>query len=252
MNKIAKIGIGFGHTLSGYGSRNSTAKGYDMTESRANRIVGYKLVELCRHGFDVVVCNQDRPDKFKDENLLYRVNTANKNNVDIYVEQHLNGYNTKASGTSTLRYPGFHPNGIKSKKLATFIQLELVKALGLRDRGLSDRSDLYALRNTLMPAIIMEPLFMDNPDDMKRFDPDLIALAEATGIYKYYGKDINDYLPKQEIMPGIEKPTNKDGEPVTYRVVAGSFLDRDNAEKQVKRLADLGIKSFLTTYVIGE
>ncbi len=245
MSKIAKIGIGFGHTLTGAGSNNFGAKGFDMTESKANRVVGYKLVELCRHGFDVVVCNQDRADKFKNENLLYRVNHANKNKVDIYVEQHFNGFDGTATGTVTLRYGGFTPMGIKTKKLASAIQLELVKTLGLRDRGIADRPDLYALKNTQMPAVIMEPLFMDNPKDMVKFDPDKIALAEATGIYRYYGKDINDFLPKPD-----PKPESKD--PIYYRVVAGSFVNRSNAEELSTSLKEKGFDSFITTYRKGE
>lgn len=198
MVRIAKIGVGFGHTLTGKGSRTSVAKGYTINESHANREVGKKLVELLSHGFDVVVANQDRADRTEDENLVYRVKLVNDEKVDSYWEQHFNGYNGKATGTVTLRHPGTHPNGLRSKKFAEIMQKELVSVLKLNDRGISERPDLYALRKTDMPAIIMEPLFMDNPDDMKKYDPEKIAFAEATAIYKSYDKNIEDYLPKQD------------------------------------------------------
>lgn len=249
MTKIAKIGIGFGHTLTGAGSRTSVAKGYSINESQANREVGQKLVKLLSYGFDVVVANQDRPDKTKDENLRYRVKLVNDEKVDSYWEQHFNGYNGTATGTVTLRYPGTHENGQKSQRYAELMQEELVKVLGLKNRGISNRSDLHALKATNMPAIIMEPLFMDNPEDMKKYEPDKIALAEATAIYRAYGKSIDDYLPKPQKAP--EKDLQAAGKPF-YRVVVGSYQEKVNAQEVQSLLKQAGFNSFLVVFYPGK
>lgn len=83
------------------------------------------------------------------------------------VSMHCNAYNGKVSGTEVLYY---HKSK-KGKVLADIFNQNFVKYLGLPDRGIKPRSSEdaggYFLRYTNAPAIIAEPFFIDNPNDLK-------------------------------------------------------------------------------------
>ena len=67
------------------------------------------------------------------------------------------------------------------------IQSNLKAVLGLPNRGLKERPGLFVLRNTIMPAVLVEVCFLDNDFDWRRYDAhrDEAARAIATGIIQY-------------------------------------------------------------------
>ncbi|EPS53165.1 N-acetylmuramoyl-L-alanine amidase, partial [Clostridium botulinum A1 str. CFSAN002368] len=90
-----KIGIDCGHTLSGadYGAVGIKA------ESNLTREVGTRVIsKLQALGHTVIKCYKDTCNSLNDS-LSYRTNTANNNNVDLYVSIHFNCYNGNAYGT---------------------------------------------------------------------------------------------------------------------------------------------------------
>jgi len=125
--------------------------------------------------------------------LRKKVEWINKENPDCVVEVHLNGASGDAHGTECLYYPG----SLGGLMLATEIQARLVRALGLRDRGIKERHNLYLLKHTTMPAVITESLFLTNDDEVKSILLDPISLdgglvqAHAHGIMAYMSQ-LND------------------------------------------------------------
>lgn len=95
-----------------------------------------------------------------------RSRIANEVNADLFVSIHFNGYDDpRANGTETLYLPG----DPKSQRLARRIQGNLVQALRLKDRGIKPRYDLHVLRETTMPAVVVEVAFVTNPGEEKLF-----------------------------------------------------------------------------------
>ncbi len=140
--------------------------------------------------------------------LKDRYAAANKSNADIFVSKHYNASTGKwgsANGIETIISQNASAN---SKKLADFVQTELVQTHGRANRGV--KTDLLqcginvaVLRNTSMPAILTESGFMDNLTEAKTMlAPEFQkADAEATcrGICKYFGVT---YIPeKAEYIP---------------------------------------------------
>ena len=85
---------------------------------------------LKRCGLDVVFVS----DTEKDTELSTRVQRANNAKADLFVSIHYNAYKGvwgTHGGVETFHYPG----STKGKKLAELVQNELVKATGLRNRG---------------------------------------------------------------------------------------------------------------------
>jgi N-acetylmuramoyl-L-alanine amidase len=114
-----------------------------------------------------------------------RARRANEIDGDLFVSLHLNAHDRKsAEGTSTY-YFGSSRVGAA---LADKIQDELVD-LGLKDCRSHARS-YTILKETRMPAVLVEPVFISNPDEAARLDEPLflsrVAASIARAIARYY------------------------------------------------------------------
>ena len=90
---------------------------------------------------------------------------------------HLNSFfRSYARGTETYYYK------YKDKRLAELIHKEMAKSLGLRDNGLK-RSRLYILRYSKMPAALIEPAFMTNPEEAHKLKNPAFRQKIAESIY---------------------------------------------------------------------
>mgnify|MGYP000002982806 CR=1 FL=1 len=88
--------------------------------------------------------------------------TANNSGADIFISIHCNSAaNASAKGTETLVYS----TGGKAELLAKCIQTQIVNSLGTVDRGIKERPDLCVLRETTMPAVLVETAFISNEED---------------------------------------------------------------------------------------
>jgi N-acetylmuramoyl-L-alanine amidase len=112
--------------------------------------------------------------------------TANSCKADIFVSLHCNAANQSAQGTEVEVYR----HGDASEILAGAIQAQIVGSLGTIDRGIKDRPNLSVLRNTDMPAVLVEMAFIDQDDDavLLRDRADDFARAIARGITDYQTK----------------------------------------------------------------
>lgn len=164
-------GIDCGHTMSGadYGAVGIRA------ESELTREVGTRVItKLQALGHKVVKCYKDTCSSLNDS-LSYRTNTANNNNVNLYVSIHFNAFNGSAKGTEVYTYGGKEIGEARNI-------LNNIASLGYANRGLKNGSGLYVLRHTKMKAMLIECCFCDNKEDMSRFNADKIADAIVKGL----------------------------------------------------------------------
>ncbi|MBR3933986.1 MAG: N-acetylmuramoyl-L-alanine amidase [Clostridia bacterium] len=125
------------------------------------------------------------------QDLLARCDIANDANASLFVSFHANAFtNTTASGTCVL-YAGLATNSgyeISGKQLAQNIQTPLVKATGLQDRGIVARPNIVVLKETVMPAALIECAFITCPTDQQVLSNEVklnqMAEAIAEGIIK--------------------------------------------------------------------
>lgn len=102
------------------------------------------------------------------EDLLARSEIANEVGATFFVSVHNNSFsNDTASGTEILYVSGGIENvyGISGENLAQNILTPLVQATGLTNRGLKNSPKIVVLRETLMPAVLVECAFVSNPQD---------------------------------------------------------------------------------------
>lgn len=121
------------------------------------------------------------------KDLKYRTDMANDAKVDYFVSIHANSFeDVTSNGTETI-IVGF---GGKAEKLANAVHNELVNSIKLRNRGVK-KDNLHVLRETNMPAILIEIAFISNLVEEKLLQNDEFqekcAIAIAKGICKYLG-----------------------------------------------------------------
>jgi N-acetylmuramoyl-L-alanine amidase len=164
-----KFGIDIGHNCSPDTGAVGVKKEDDLTTA-----VGTKLIQkLTAAGHTVVNCTPKTASSVTDS-LQQRVRKANAENVNIFVSIHFNAFNKKAYGAEVF--------GISnaSKGIAQSVLKEIVK-LGFFNRGVKS-TPLYVLRNTQMPAILIECCFCDSQTDMDIFDAEKMAEAIKVGL----------------------------------------------------------------------
>jgi len=206
----------------GHGGVDSGAVYKGRCEKDDNLELGLKVAEeLRRHGVIVgETRTSDTTSSLKDRTLF-----ANKGNFDYFISFHRNAFKPeKSKGSETFIYI---IGSEKSKELAKRIQTSLV-GLGFVDRGVKT-ANFYVLRETKSPAVLVEVGFIDNSEDNKLFDSKKDEIAK--GIAKAILEQLNiKYVETSKVL---------------YRVMAGSYTIKDNAEKQVKRLKELGIDAVI-------
>jgi N-acetylmuramoyl-L-alanine amidase len=114
-----------------------------------------------------------------------RAARANDLEADLFISIHLNSHaDGRAQGASTYFFGGSR----LGEKLAQLIQNELV-SLGIGDCR-SHPQSYSLLKQTRMPAVLVEPCFITNAGEEKRLlDPDFraaVAAAIAFGVRRFY------------------------------------------------------------------
>jgi N-acetylmuramoyl-L-alanine amidase len=115
----------------------------------------------------------------QDDDLQAVCDEANDLDADVFVSIHFNAFNCKATGTETLI-----SSTPASLVLGHWIQQHVQAVLGLPNRGLKERPNLWVLRGTAMPAVLVEVCFIDNNVDMACYEgkKEEVAAAIANGI----------------------------------------------------------------------
>jgi N-acetylmuramoyl-L-alanine amidase len=136
---------------------------------------------LEQQGIRVVLTRTDN----RTVELQPRVQIAQRANADVFVSIHANAISMSrpdVNGTETF-YAS--PEG---RRLAQAIQSSMIQATGMRDRGVKS-ARFYVIRNTTMPAVLVELGFVTGAEDAPRLsDPAFrsrMAQAIVRGILQY-------------------------------------------------------------------
>lgn len=144
----------------------------EVTEDRAvKNLVAEKLRKL---GHTVYDCTDDTG-RTQGQNLSRIVNKCNEHSVDLDVSIHFNAGG--GHGTEVLVYSD------TGKAAAYAVSIcAAIKELGLTNRGVKERKDLYVLRKTNSPALLIECCFVDSDTDCAIYTADSMANAIVKGI----------------------------------------------------------------------
>jgi N-acetylmuramoyl-L-alanine amidase len=170
--------------------------------------------------------------------LEERAAIANKVGADFFLSIHINA----GGGTGFESY--IYNGNVSSATIAyqNVIHAEIMKAIGdVKDRG-KKRANYAVLRETCMPAILTENLFIDNPNDAAKLKSEQFLLQVAhghvQGIVKAFGL-------KKKAKPTPSQPQQKSSDGKLYRVQVGAFSDRRNAERLAEELKQKGYPAII-------
>jgi N-acetylmuramoyl-L-alanine amidase len=185
----------------------------------------------------------------RDVPLQERTGKANKLKADVFVSIHANanaGVMGDHGGIETFVYT---TKPKEATALATKVQAELVKATGLRNRGVK-YGNFHVLRETYMTAILIEHGFMDSKTDLPKLKSEefrkLCAETNVKALAEFYGlkrKPAPAPAPKPVVVAAAKTKPN-----VLYKVQVGAFASKENAEKLAKQLN----KDGYNTYIVEE
>lgn len=225
---MARVCFDYGH-----GGEDSGACYKGRKESNDVLSIGRAVaIEVRRHG---VTVDETRTSD-ATVSLQARSNFENRNNYDYFISFHRNAFRPEqAKGVETYNYLN---GGSKSKGLAEKIQAGLV-ALGFVNRGVKE-ANFHVLRETKAPAVLVEMGFIDNTGDNNLFD------AKRNEIMKALAKAILAQIGIDYVEPSTPQQTAA-GQTL-YRVMAGSYSVRENAENQVQKLKAAGFDATIMIF----
>jgi N-acetylmuramoyl-L-alanine amidase len=162
---------------------------------------------------------------------------SNSKNPDVHFAIHSNAGGGRGCESYCYKF------GAVGENLARYVYNYLSAITPATDRGVHQGFNfygpgvsMYELAYTNAPAALVEVSFHDNVDDANW----IINNIEAIGIA--LSKGVLQYLGIPYVIP--PKPNNN----TFYRVMAGSFKDKSNAEKQVQKLKSYGFDAVIMPF----
>lgn len=171
----------------GHGGKDPGAQSNEIIEKDLALNLGLKVRDWLLNCYAVDVRMTRETDVFVS--LSDRANFANQLNADYFVSLHHNAGG--GEGFESYVYPGTRSG--KTGQMQDIVHAEVIaylRPLGVKDRGKKE-ANFAVLRETKMPAILLENLFVDHEmDAMLLKDPEVfkeLARAIARGIAKAMG-----------------------------------------------------------------
>ena len=205
---------------------------------------------------------------------------ANASDADIFLSIHRNAMPTPgiASGVENLVYEDSGTAGALGRNIG-----EALAEAGWTDLGVKERPGLVVLRNTKIPAVLVEVGFINNEKDNEFLDANMAATADAIadGVLKTFRElDEAEKAGRPGGEPsrpaeGTSRPGGETGQPAEgasrpavdanrpggetsrpageknpssdlYVVQTGVYRQRKNAEAELLELRELGCPAYLT------
>lgn len=177
--KVLKIDYNCGHGRRdpiAFGASGSYEKDYN------SRIGDTIMAKLRENGAEVIDVRSG--DTYVE--LAERCRIANEAKADIFISGHHNGHTNPAfNRIETYHFPG----SVKGKALAEAIHKYVAPASGLVDRGVKE-ARFQVLRETIMPAVLIEFGFITNVDEETIIASDIFVQQTVAkvlnGMTEYY------------------------------------------------------------------
>ena len=230
-----KIALDAGHGLNTAGKRcmksidpNETREWWlnnricDYIESRLKSYDGYELLRL-----------DDSDDGREDVPLATRTDKANVWGATFYLSVHHNAGINGGSGGGIVVYT--HPqSSTASVEWRDALYTALIQHTGLKGNRSSPRltENYHVLRESKMPAVLLELGFMDSKTDVPIILTDKYAQQCADAIVEVLVK-----------RGGLKKKV--DPSPPLYKVQVGAFSKKENAENLMAELKSKGYQVYM-------
>ncbi len=224
-----RINIHAGHNPDGKTACGAVGIIRESTEAR--RVKDEVLEQLKQLGHTVYDCTVN--DGTGQQDVLKKiVKKCNAHEADLDVSIHFNSGakdtvgNKKTTGTEVLIYSNASRAYEQAERTCAVFE-----KLGFQNRGIKFRPDLYVLKYTKAPAMLVECCFVDDRDDVQIYNCQDVASAIVYGI-------TGTCVVRAE-------EAGSDSERKLYRVQVGAYGVRNNAENMAEKLKKAGFDALI-------
>lgn len=211
----------------GHGGKDPGAVGSKNTkESDVVLKVGMLVKSKLEEAFEKVITTRES-DMFYS--LDYRTNKANKEACNYFVSFHMNSSTNKAAKGCEV---WIYDSNSKVYTLAKNLCSNLSSNLKTPNRGVKESKKFSVIKNSKMPALLIEIDFISNPQ------------IEALCSNEFHIKNIADTI-ASTLLSFVGKEIVEDGP--FYKICIGAFKDRNNAVNLKNEAISKGFKD---TYII--
>ncbi|UOE95345.1 N-acetylmuramoyl-L-alanine amidase [Alkalihalobacillus sp. LMS39] len=247
----------------GHGGDDAGAEANGLQEKEIVLDISLHIRDMLLNEYEDVEVKMSRDSDVFVE-LSERAQMANDWGADYFISVHSNA----GGGTGFESY--IHTSQAeRTVELQNIVHDAIVEEIDVNDRG-KMTANFVVLRETAMPAILTENLFVDNENDAELLsDPaflETIARGHVNGIAEAFQLEQSNDTPPQETIYKVQvgafqeeanarrlaTQLEDDGyTPYVYRngdlwkVQVGAFRNRENAERLKEELEDKGYDVFL-------
>ena len=162
-SQIKTITIDAGHNYDGMDKGAHTADGSVHEEEITWRVADKLRVLLESKGYKVLMTRSELTSSIANsstvDSLQARVDMANSSDSDLFISVHCNMGGGRGTETYCFSKGGY------AERLAKLVQKHIKEKVGTYDRGVKT-ANFYVIKNTAMPAILIETGFLDNAGDL--------------------------------------------------------------------------------------
>ena len=116
---------------------------------------------------------------------------ANEVEADLFLSIHNNASNKpEINGTETFYFKNL--NDLRGKNIATILQNSIIQTLAMKDRKTKADTGYYVLKNTKMPAVLLEVGFLSNAQDRAKLTQPNFSWNLAQIIYNGISQHFQD------------------------------------------------------------
>ena len=228
----------------GHGGSDPGATYRGFQEKTFNLSIALNVQRILSQNYQVTILMTRTTDTTLS--LRARTNIANRNNADFFLSIHNNA--AGGSGFETYIYNGALRSNTRTYQ--NIIHDSTFRAIGnkynVRDRG-KKRANLFVTRETDMSSLLVEVLFVDNEKDLALLRNSSFINDVSRGI----AEGVADALDLPRKTQPVPQPSPSPGDGSLYRVIAGSFRNRENAEQRIEALSQEGIAGFVVPTIIS-
>jgi N-acetylmuramoyl-L-alanine amidase len=118
---------------------------------------------------------------------IARARIANRAGADLFLRVHADGHPSRAVRGTHILVPALREGWTDdvyraSRRAASLVQPELVRALGFPDRGISEHTDFTGFNWADVPVILVEVGFMTNPVEDRELGRPAVRQRAALGL----------------------------------------------------------------------
>lgn len=214
----------------GHGGADGGCMRGNVLEKDVNLSIAMHIKELLgERGYEVLMTREG------DEtvSLEERVRLANENGATIYISIHQNSCDEDVESVHGIETYYSGENEADSKRLAQLMQQQLTDNTDARDRSILANENLYVIRETTMPACLVETGFLSNQKECALLASDeyqkQLAASIVSGVELYFH-------PKTMYLTFDDGPSAENTNAVLdalkeHNIKATFFLVGENVEK---------------------